>query len=462
MNDRAPDRRGAPLRNRLVEDEAGITMVLVIGMAVVLMLTAAIGLSITNSSLDRSVRHARFEGTEPLAEHGIDLALARLQQDGAWVTTTSTPFPSNPTAAEEETWALAELAAAPVIPTANGDYAVVKPPGRQTIYAAGWIPDRASAVRPRMVKAEYLFSSYRPPGAILTGGDLELGGNATVTGSLGDVHSNGDIVVVGTSVTVAGEVSAVGTISGGSALDREPGASAIQVPAVDPAEIYDLNQARYSRTEPDGSYGGDWYDLCPDGSVKSPASGGPCTGTVVGDGNTNTGFRGWKFNTNGGGRTWVYADTEAYDGVYYAYQSSIDVASRPGRDGESWRATLLAEGQTTTAPSQSFGDIRISGRPYVIGFIDGLSVVAGRDLEILGTGSTEGDGSYQGLLAAHEQVKITGNPLLTGSVVAEDATDTAGSPVTQNFVSGSMTIRYEDPLDTNLVSLIRTTLWLEL
>ena len=436
------------LRARFVEDEAGISMLLVIGMAVVLLLTAMVGLDITNGAIDRSSRHVTFESSAHLAERGIDLTLARLQQDKTWSTdaTHTTALPVGATPAQEEAWAAAELAAAPTVTTAEGEFAIVKPSGRNVVYAAGWMPDRATAARPRTMKVEYLFSTYRPPGAVLTGGPLKIGGNATVAGSLGDVHSNGNIDVVGGSLSVSGTVTAVGTVTGG-----QPGWSGSQpektIPPIAPRDIYEALS---------DDYAADWYDLCPDGTVKAPST-TPCTGTLL-NAATPGEWLGFQHVTTAGKNVWKTSSSTAYDGVFYAYQSGIDVSAKTS---SVWKATLIAESAPTSGCSANHGDIQITGHPDIIGFVPGLTLVAGRDLEIAGNPSGGGE-SYQGLIAAHEQVKITGTPVLAGAIVAGDFCQTTGSPVDGNYISGNMTITYDGGLDTNLTSLIRTTLWLEL
>lgn len=434
------------LRDRFVEDESGIAMLLVIGMAVVLLLTATVGLNITDSAIDRSAKHVTFEAGAHMAERGIDLALARLQQDKTWATPgTSTTLAMTATPTEEEAWAKAELAIAPVVDAGDGEWAVVKPTGRNVVYAASWMPDRATATRPRFFKSEYLFSTYSAPGAILTGGNLKIGGNAKVTGSLGSVHSNGNIDIVGGSLTVEKGVTAVGTLSGGLAT-WSGGQPQKTIPEVNPRDIYDV----LSDDDP-----GNWYDLCPDSKVRKPSTSGPCTGDVL---NETGDFRGWKHITTGGKNVWKSGSTTPYDGVYYAYRSAIEVAAKTSAP---WKTTLIAEGTPTTGCMQDLGDIKITGHPNIVGYLGGLALVAGRDLEIAGTpsGNTE---SYTGLLAANEQIKVTGTPNLVGALIAGDHCQTPGSPVDESYVSGDMIITYNNTLNTSLVPIIRSTLWAEL
>lgn len=388
----------------------------------------------------QSTGHIAFEREIHMAEAGVDQALARLQKDDTWSTTSATPTVTTP--ADEEAWVLAQLddpLAHEFHTVDTGDYAIVKPAGRNVVYAVAWVPSRELSKRTRVVKAEYLFSSYSPANAVLSNGDLEIGGNASVLGSLGNVHANGDIEVAGGALTVEGTLTATGTVENGQA-GWVGGQPPQEVPEVRPRAVYDKFALDSDFTE----Y---WYDLCPDGSVRAPSSSGPCTGLVE---SSSGKFKGWQLTSSG----WRN-DREPYDGVFYIYQDSAKVTGTE----TPWEATIIAEPAGTDG-SLVDGDIEINGKPLLHGFLPDVALIAGRDLDIQGTGN--GDGEYEGLLGAHEQFKITGNPTLTGAVVGELDTDTSGSPVQRNYVSGSMMITHNTGLEADLGGLIRTTLWLEL
>lgn len=417
-------------------DEGGFAMVSVILFGVVLSALALMAVSQADRALSASDGHVQFEREIHLAETGVEQSLGRLQRDPFW---DSGHVAVGTTPAQHDAWAAGALASAPVVAVDDGEYAVVKPDGLQVIYVAGWSPSRASARRQRMLKVEYLFSTYSPANAVLTNGALGIGGNASVTGSLGNVHANGNVDVVGNALTVSGTLTATGTITGG-----QPGWSGGQapqeVPAIDPRSIYD----RYAATP---GYTENWYDLCSDGSVRQPSTGGPCTGTLLA---STGGIRGWTFQN----AIWKN-DRDPYDGVYYVHEASAHVrgTDRP------WRATILAAASGTTG-ALAHGDIEMTGNPRIAPFLPDVALVSGRDLDIQGTGT--GDGSYEGLLGSHEQIKVTGNPTLFGALVSEDAVHTPGSPVASNYVSGSMVISHDRAMEAELGGLIRTTLWLEL
>lgn len=420
------------------DGERGFAMVTVILFGVVLTAVALMAVNQADTAISRSSGHLSFEQEVHLAETGIDQALARIQQQEDWGTVDTVPL-SVTTVAEQDAWAIGELATAPVIALGTGEYAVVKPKNRQVVYAAGWSPSRDDATRERVLKAEYLFSTYSPANAVLTNGALDIGGSATVSGDLGNVHANGNVTVVGSALTLSGTLTATGTVTGG-----QPGWSGgvppQEVPTIDPRSIYD----RYSATP---GYTGDWYDLCPDGAVRQPGASGPCTGTIL---SASGGLRGWTLKSG----MWQN-DRDPYDGTYYVHELSAKIrgTARP------WRATILASASGSSG-SLSGGDIEMTGKPLISPYLPDVALVAGRDLDIQGTGS--GDGSYEGLLGSHEQLKVTGNPTLYGALVSENATHSAGSPVSTNYVSGNMLIHHDRALEADLGGLIRTTLWLEL
>lgn len=61
--------------------------------------------------------------------------------------------------------------------------------------------------------------------------------------------------------------------------------------------------------------------------------------------------------------------------------------------------------------------------------------MAGLDLKI--NGNLTQDQAFQGIMAAHEQVAISGNPSLGGYIIAEDAGNSSNTAI-ENTVSGSM------------------------
>ncbi|HUR17407.1 MAG TPA: hypothetical protein VMZ51_00535 [Acidimicrobiales bacterium] len=434
--------------------EHGFAMVLVIGVTFLMFLFVAMAFRSTNTSIGSSGGHVRFETAVHLAEQGIDQTLARLQKDKTFVTGADcTP----PCTSGHDEWARAKLASASVQTTAQGEFAVFKPIGRDVIYAAGWIPNRARAKEERVLRAEYIFSPFTPGFGILTEGDVQIAGSAKILGTKGDLHSNGDVDIIGNSSSASGQVTASGSYTGSPIGSPAPAGSQPRqtVPPVEPRTVYnDLSGSP--------NYSGSWYDLCGDGTVKSPGS-TPCTGSLLATPSGSETFRGWSLGGSGSQRTWSTSSNIAYDGVYYVYQAHVKVTGSPGSTGVPWSTTIITEKNNGGSPcQQSYGDISMGGGAVARPFIDGLLLLAGRDLEIGGTPSQ----NLTGGIGVQEQFSIGGNGTINGSVIAEDRCDTvfspSDSPVHVNRIDGSITVTYNGGLEIPLFKQIRTTAWLEL
>lgn len=443
-------------------DESGVAMILVVLVALLMLAAALLAADLTDTSITGSGAHVRYERELHLAEEGIDLALARLQADDTYHTTTAPAPAAGATEDEELAWALAHLTSATVEAAPDGSFSFVKPQDRNVIYAAGWDRSKTGPALGRVLKAEYLFSTYHPEGAIVTGGDLEISGSAGVDGILGDVHANGDIDFSGSAASISGNVSASGAITGDGGIavggDTNSGAPMASLPPVDPLEMWGLLSPNYTGSVVGTNYTGSWYDLCSDGTARAPDGGAPCGGSVLYSAATATqAYRGWTWKSSTS--TWQKDGAGEYGGVYFVDGANAEIAKSPGSTASPWQATVITNGIDYVGGCETIhGDISVSGSPVMVGFVTGLSLVSGRDLHITGNPNQ----SFNGVLAAHEQIFVSGNPTVVGSLLAESACDTPGSPVDVTSISGSMSITYDDDIDVQLGNLIRTALWLEL
>ncbi|MDI6790178.1 MAG: hypothetical protein QME44_05770, partial [Thermodesulfobacteriota bacterium] len=62
----------------------------------------------------------------------------------------------------------------------------------------------------------------------------------------------------------------------------------------------------------------------------------------------------------------------------------------------------------------------------------------------------------EGIIAAHEQIEISGNPGLNGYVIAEDATSTSNT-ANENKISGNMSLTYNGlggPFNSDKVQIV--------
>lgn len=458
---------------RCRRDEGGMALLIVVGVAMVLMLMGIAAMTMADGALTSSTSHVNFERSLHLAEEGIDQALGRLQNNDKYHTVPCVPTFS--TTAKEEAWARDKLSKATLQETDRGEFAVVKPAARgpvdsdacaadapeaKVVYAAAWVPSRAEPRKQRVLKVEYIFSTFAPESAILVGSDLDYGGDAQVLA--GSVHSNGDIVTVGGgsgSWKVEGDLTASGTFSGNVADGKVSGVwgpdfPPIFVPPINPRSMWDQHRAAYPN---------DWFDLCDDdknGVVKkADNAAGPCQGSVVkvlANSGADKSFQGWSFKNSG--NIWELNGSAPPDGVYYAYRSNVSVGS-VGSETTPYKATIFTEGAPSSPCNQSPVDIHVTGGPVMAPFIPDIQLISGGDVYI-GGGSS---GKLKGLIGATEQVHLSAAVDLRGSVIAEDRCDTSGSKVTPpNNISGNFSITYEPNLNVALDPYIRTTLWLEM
>jgi hypothetical protein len=460
-------------------DERGIAMVSVVGMSAILFGFATIVMTRSISDYNQVRHDRRFEQAIQVADSGVDHMLFKLGTDLTYTTGETVPDFGGDVAAEEA-WVLENVDDAEpdcnttgcnqLVTTPEGQWATIRPVNAEVIYSVGYVPTRANPFRTRVIRAAYDYAPFVPSVAILTDGDLVISGNPSISGAGGSVHANGDIEFNG-NPTVEGYASAVGECDGcvpptvGDAANSGGGMPEREVPLIDPRENYFMSE----------------YDLCPDATVRTgpsySAGGGffpnstltPCNGQILEDTGGGDEYRGWKMSgTDVGnqGAKWDMSGNTGYDGVYYVYQGSAKVSGTPGSSATPWNLTILAEavgtGEEPTHCPHVGGDIGISGNPVMRRHdkAQPLHLIAGRDLEVSGNPGV----SYEGVLAAHEQFSISGNPSITGAIIANDYCDTSGSPVSEPEieVSGNPNIFYDGTLEIPLGRRIRTTHWNEL
>ena len=302
--------------------EAGIGMILVIGIVVFAAgITATAGV-IAMNGLAQSRHRISYEQSLAAAESGIDFALGQLQYafdtafadypipaaglaptTGCAAATVQLPTAANdPATWDERSWSSGRLDALEAGPTVGGrpgclmntptgDVLILKPtnavggPGLKygRVYARGWSPrwGDPNAVE-RTVKVEYVFMPFQPKHAVLTGSNLELQGSYLVDEASGvqantaGVHTNGNLSVVGSGGDVSGPVTYNGsgptmTFSGGE-VKQVP--TPVRIPTVSARQLYAQASSRGVVTQ------GRWRDLCIDGTgvARLWSSLGPCHG----------------------------------------------------------------------------------------------------------------------------------------------------------------------------------------
>lgn len=490
------------------DDEAGFGLVLVIGLMTFLMIMVTVIIGMTQESLKGAGRHNKFDAALSSAESGIDQTLARLQrayvvygQDYEVPTPSGESVDTSPlcsgnavtapssfaSGTAERTWALQQIAAEVsansncIQHSSSGDYAILKASGRQTVYAQGWSPAYgAKGASTRLIKAEYLFAPYAPSDAVLTGCDLELDSSTIVTTAnngdptLAAVHSNCKITTVG-SPTVTGPVSSTsvsGNTNGKFTDPQNKAAGGIlttpqeSVPTVTAREVWSSNatQTQYSSS---------WYDMCPDGTVRSPTTllAGPCASSapILATMTKGVGsFRGfqWEGTTNANTSTelatWDLVG-QVGDGTYYFQHANETEGTGVGNPSSNAVTIIAAADDTTTCPKVG-GNISWNHDDLAAPRISHLFMFADADLSTdsnFYAGGVSGNTTISGEFIAGDQINMqTSSNGAYGSVIAEDTCQNSG-PVISNVIKNP-SIYYDPNAQAPFTSIIDTTLWLEL
>lgn len=246
-------------------------------------------------------------------------------------------------------------------------------------------------------------------GGIITEDDLAVSGDANVTGSCGHVHANGDIDVSG-NPTIAQDLTAQGTVSvggspavGGSITSH---ASAQNIPYFDPTAY-----ASYAS-----------YQLRNDGRVYDHS------GALVADA-TASPWYGWLYDAGGrdnGAGKWDLSSDHTVDGMLYL-EGDVTVSS----NDPAWETTLVATGAIELSGNFSVTNYQNVSHPQGV---QNLLFIAGLDLKINGNPSQTW---AEGVMAAGEQIGVSGNPALAGALIASDVSHTSPT-IVKNEISGTL------------------------
>ena len=250
--------------------------------------------------------------------------------------------------------------------------------------------------------------------AMLTGGSLSISGNPEQFGANQDIHSNAAIDISGDPVT-AGNVSAVGSVTGTpeGGGTTESGAAYVELPQIMPFMFAEFADYVFHSN-------GDIYDA--DGNSVANADGVP--------------WNGWKF----AGAKWTTDGDDVLGGMLYfrGEYGNVVVGSNPGSDADPWEISILADGY-----------IEVSGNPMLANYMDpddppevqSIMFMSGSDIKINGNPNQV----YNGIIAAKEQIQISGNPNIEGVLIAADASNDSVL-VKENRISGQMMLTYNGGL----------------
>ena len=275
------------------------------------------------------------------------------------------------------------------------------------------------------VLVRYRRELYAPDSAIVTGGALKMWGSSTVEGDQGIIYATGQVDISGCSgdPAVSQGIYTPGIILGdekvGGAGAHE-GASAPEVPSVNPSEYFDLAD----------------FDLWENGEVYSKVDG---AWVLLGTADGSTAVAGWKYDI--GTKTWSNSG-EPDSGTVYVQNGNVELTGNIGGSDKAWVGTLLVNG---TGTADGTGNVTLAGTGNTIMTPDSGGIAVMTMGNISGSGNMTVD---NGLVAAHEQITISGNMDVTGSLLAESYTYGAYGLAVTGF--GSAKVTYNGGLTTIL------------
>lgn len=240
--------------------------------------------------------------------------------------------------------------------------------------------------------------------AILTEDDIDaLEGQPEVTGPFANIHSNSDIIIQGTP-TVSGTVSATGTVSTTGSPDigvEVSGAAAVEIPHVYPPEYEQFATVVFSS----------------DCKVLSP------TGSEIADLGGGGRWHGWECSVNDNWNMSGNVHGDLFEGFYYV-KGNVRLTGNPNG---TWYATFVAEGYIDVSGNALYKPWGSKhGNNTGDHSANEILFLAGNDLRVSGTP----DQQFLGILAAHQEVHVSGNAFLAGSIVAENGKFAMGQEVT--------------------------------
>ena len=255
-----------------------------------------------------------------------------------------------------------------------------------------------------------------PLPGMVTGGSLTINGNPEITGPCGSAHANEILVVSGNPVVENG-ISAADTVEISGSITDPSNQPVVPLHHQPPIQVPPVNTADYC-TSADFVLQSDGFILDKSTMTLHDASG-----------------NGWGGFKRGSSSPVIWEDdgNTINPGTYCA-EGNVKIGGNHGVAGNPLAISIIAE-----------GSIEVSGNPYLTpAHPDGALLVADGDVSISGNPSG-GNDSYQGLIYAGAQCKLSGNPQLNGNVVCKDDPNPAGSVeyASMNEISGNAKITFD-------------------
>ncbi len=241
--------------------------------------------------------------------------------------------------------------------------------------------------------------------SILTEDSIDsFSGDPIIHGPYAHVHSNSDVIISGSPV-IDGTVSASGRVInvGSPVLGGEvSGAAQKHIPHVYPPEFREFATVV----------------LTADCRVETPS------GALIADLSGSVMWHGWICSMNS---KWTMSSGLPLDGLYsgfYYVHGNVIISGSPSAI---WYASLVAEVYIEIAGDADFRPWGSKpGNDTGDTVADEVLFLAGNDLKINGNPSQQ----FNGILAAHMEVQVSGNPFLVGSIIAENGKYAMGQEIT--------------------------------
>jgi type IV pilus assembly protein PilX len=252
--------------------------------------------------------------------------------------------------------------------------------------------------------------AFNPECAVSTKAKLTISGTMTLSGNNRCVQSNDDVQITQKPNNMK-DVYATGTVGQSDKLNGatpHPNTPAIGLPTIAPASFQ--TYARYWLKA-----NGEVWDQ--QNNTRLAASG--------------VQWKGWKKS----GDKWEQESSNPEDGFYYIEGDAIikDV----GTSGDPWNVTIVATRHIEVPGTPYLRDYKNPANSPPQGY-DNLFLVAGCDLVIKGDAKTNVNG---GIMAAGDDVQVSGNPTLNGFIFATNV-NCSHSLADENKFSGNVNLTF--------------------
>lgn len=320
-------------------------------------------------------------------------------------------------------------------------------------------------------------SSNLPPLTIFTEEYIRINGNPSLYGPDSLVHTNAYVDITGTTYA-SGQIQQVAEGEGDNyqqAVDGvwgnwttaqvETGVARIQTPYVYPP-VYKGMATRYLTANCEVWDGAPGY--------TNPLTGAASQLIGVAGKEERDNVEGWTCEAASGyNKYWLLKLAKAVTSNFFYVEGNVLVPGDIGEPGNPAATSIVAEGfinitgnpfmepyyvtqgdYTNDASRDALADIIIAGTPDYNGvsaldavlLSDEVLLLAGGDVYVKGNYST--DPNYFGMIAAHDHVQVAGNPVMSGSLLAENSKYTSADYFFDNIYSND---RKSNLVEINLI-----------